>query len=341
MSVVVTPPSSPPPESARRVAVLGSGKTVHRYARHLAGCGAEARAVEVLQFTERPEATAQAVEIILDAQRVGTAANDGHDVGICVPRLQVILTSSVAVRVLHAALAARMAAEPDAVFDTRRTAVLTLKGCGTAAACTACAAFANIAFVGSRLAEICDHLETLTGKQAAVGIRTLLLGVATGGDRSYRDNPALSSWVEEFGVYESTEVADALGLVRAALRWVGPRGSLVVTSSKSAKILAHALGARDLGHGGLGHGDALTRRIGGLHLVAQGQTTAATLRELLTDRQVGEIVTPGSPNVEAIAVLLGLGLSAAVEPKELEEALLPVVAAATAKAAARDRLEGL
>ena len=320
---IATPPSSPPPESAARVAVLGSGKTVHRYASSLERSGASSLAVEVLQFTELPEVVAQAVEIILDAQRVDVTTDGGCEASE--PLLQIVLTSSVAVRVLHAALETRMAAEPDSVFDTRRTAVLTLKGCGTAKACAACGAFANVMFVGSRLADICAHLET----QTELRIRTLLLGVATGGDRSYRENPALSSWIEELGVYDSAEADDARTLVRAALRWAGPRGSLVVTSSKSARILARALGACL----GASPWEQELLGPGGLHIVAQGQTTATTLREVLTDRQVGEIVTPSAPNVEAIAELLGLGVSAAAEPELLKEALLPVVTAAIAEAA--------
>jgi hypothetical protein len=311
----------------RRVAVLGSGKTVNRYAEHLGEAGADARAVEVLRFCVNHDAVARAAKLILDAQRVAargpSCENDGDDAAG--PRLQLILTSSVAVGALHAALDEAMAlaraTEPGTTFDPLRTAVLTLKGCGTASACAACGAFSNVSFSGKRLRDIYAHLETQPPPVGSGGrVRTVVLGVASGGDRSYRSSPILGNWIEELPVYDSTEGADAPALVRSTLSWLGPAGGdLIVTSSKSAAILARVLAEQF-------PADDTDRAASSprprFQLVAQGPSTAATLHTALAawvrleaaeeEPKAGdgapsiEVVTPAAPNIEAITELLNL-----------------------------------
>lgn len=284
-----------------RIGVLGSSKTVHRYAERLRRSGAETRAVEVLKFQPRAQAVAEAVALILDSQRVdpteqqqGGSRTDG-------PRLQVIVTSSVAVEILHAALDATIAAEcPRATYDPTRTAVLTINGCGTAHACAACPAFGNVAFRGKHLRDIYTHLESQPHLHRHV--RTVILGVATGGDRSYRTSPTLSEWIEELGVYESAEVFGATVLVRQTLSWLGPEGGdLVVTSSKSATVLARAINAHCQSNATYPDYSRLRH----LRIIAQGPSTAATLCRALGGEIAVEILTPASPNVDAIAELLG------------------------------------
>jgi hypothetical protein len=285
----------------RRIGVLGSSKTVHRYAERLRRTGAETRAVEVLEFRANAQAVAEAVEIILGSQRVGPSEGTESDSGQNVPRLQVILTSSVAVEILHAALDAAKAAErPRATYDPMRTAVLTIEGCGTAQACAARPAFRNVTFCGKQLRDIYTHLDaqppSLRGH-----IQTVVLGVATGGDRSYRTNPTLSGWIEELGVYESAEVSSAAASVRQTLSWLGPDGGdLMVTSSKSATVLARAVN-EDLQSNATQQDDAKLRH---LRVIAQGPSTAATLRRTLEGGNAVEILTPAAPNIEAIAELL-------------------------------------
>ena len=280
----------------RRIGVLGSSKTVHRYAERLRRAGADARAVEVLQFQPNAPAVAQAVALIRESQR---AAADKQPGGT---RLQLILTSSVAVEILHEALEAAAAAEhPRVTYDPMRTAVLTVKGCGTANACGACPAFGNVTFCGSQLRDIYAHLETQRHLHGRV--RTVVVGVATGGDRSYRTSPTLSKWIEEIGVYESVEVPDATALVGQTLSWIeAAGGDLMVTSSKSATVLARAINLQLQSNG---------RYQEDIRLVAQGPSTAATLRCALGRRapegggQV-QILTPAAPNIEAITELLCL-----------------------------------
>ena len=280
----------------RRIGVLGSSKTVHRYAERLRRAGADARAVEVLQFQPNAPAVAQAVALIRESQR---AAADEQPGGT---RLQLILTSSVAVEILHEALEAAAAAEhPRVTYDPMRTAVLTVKGCGTANACGACPAFGNVTFCGSQLRDIYAHLETQRHLHGRV--RTVVVGVATGGDRSYRTSPTLSKWIEEIGVYESVEVPDATALVGQTLSWIeAAGGDLMVTSSKSATVLARAINLQLQSNG---------RYQEDIRLVAQGPSTAATLRCALGRRapegggQV-QILTPAAPNIEAITELLCL-----------------------------------
>ena len=135
--------------SARRVAVVGSAKTAGRYAEHLrCYCHVETRSVEALGFAVDARAVAEAAELILAAQRVPAARapapepepEPGHQAppppgAAAQPpaRLRLIVTSAVAARALHKALDGAIRAGGGA-FDPRRTEVLTLRGCGTAAA---------------------------------------------------------------------------------------------------------------------------------------------------------------------------------------------------------------
>ena len=284
----------------RRIGVLGSSKTVHRYAERLRRAGADARAVEVLQFQPNVRGVTQAVALIQESQR---AAADAQAQEI---RLQLILTSSVAVEILHEALEAAVATEhPRVTYDPMRTAVLTVKGCGTANACGACPAFGNVTFCGNQMRDIYAHLETQRHLHGRV--RTVVVGVATGGDRSYRNSPTLSNWIEEIGVYESVEVSDATALVGQTLSWIGAAGGdLIVTSSKSATVLARAINLQFQSNGS----HQADIRLRHLRLVAQGPSTAATLRRALyrCPQGAGEvkILAPVAPNIEAITELLRL-----------------------------------
>lgn len=291
---------------ARRVGVLGSGKTVHRYAEHLRRLGAEARPAEVLRFTPNAQAIDQAVALILGSQRVADSDRSSGRCQSAEPRLQLILSSSVAVKMLHVALDATMAADhPSSTYDPSRTAVLTIKGCGTASACAACPAFTNVTFCGKQLRDIYAHLESQPHLHGRV--RTVILGVATGGDRSYRTSTTLGSWIEELGVYETAEVTGATALVKQTLSWMGASGGdLVVTSSKSAAILARIIIEQCVQN----ESAVDTTRLSNLRLVAQGPSTAATLCGVL-EGHIGvgtiEILTPAAPNIEAIAELLCFG----------------------------------
>eukprot|EP01052_Picozoa_sp_SAG31_P000082 SAG31_NODE_3_length_45830_cov_42.279701_9_plen_266_part_00 len=81
--------------------------------------------------------------------------------------------------------------------------------------------------------------------------RTLLLGVATGGDRSYRTMPGLQNHIEEISVYESVPVPGAANAVLDAFSWMGfdaensltrkCGGDLIVTSSKAGKVVLEAV----------------------------------------------------------------------------------------------------
>ena len=310
--------------SARRVAVVGSAKTAGRYAEHLRRhCHVETRSVEALGFAVDARAVAEAAELILAAQRVPAARapapepepepEPGHqappppNTAAQPPaRLRLIVTSAVAARALHKALEGAIRAGGGA-FDPRRTEVLTLRGCGTAAACSACPTLANISFFGSRLRDIFAHLEAqaATGGVADPWARTLLLGVATGGDRSYRDSPVLRDAIEELPLYDSAETEEAVAQVRDALDWAGPAGDVVVTSSKSARILAKALKGEGKRSAAEADADAA-----GLRVVAQGPSTAAALQSALEASEqpqrlrVGKIVTPAAPSIEAITEAL-------------------------------------
>jgi hypothetical protein len=270
--------------AAPRALVLGSGKTVHRYRRSLTCAGAEARSVEVLQFQVDNEAAHHAAAEIHATQKGGAAAGSNA----ATRRLRVILTSSVAVRILSEWLASM----PDDDADATRTELLVV-GPVTEAACLACKALTNVTFCAGKLRDVWDHLEQQHRLGHTDGIRTVLVGVATGGDRGYLARPVLRGAIEHWAIYDSVADAAAGPAIIEGLRWIGCGGYVVCTSSKTAEALAELV-ARDEKHASL---------LCGTRVVAQGPTTAASMSAALMRlglRPPASVEAAAMPSAEAI-----------------------------------------
>jgi hypothetical protein len=269
-----------PGPAPRRAIICGSAKTVYRYQACVAAtAGIEVRAVEVLQFRPNAGALTRAARRVIEAQQAPDR-----------PLLQLVVTSSATVHMLQAAIDDEVSASGVDVssLDPARTAVLTIRGCGTEAACRSSNHLCNVVVACPRLRDVYLYIRT------TAPCYTVLMGVATGGDRSYRSDSMLSTLIEEFALYETVVAPEAAEAVRTALAWAGPWAHVVVTSSKSAQLLAMALT------------DPLTQGRQ-LQIVAQGQSTASVaavaLRSACPDREHC-ITTAPAPTMEAIGTLI-------------------------------------
>ena len=127
-------------------------------------------------------------------------------------------------------------------------------------------------------------------------VPTLLLGVRSGGDRSYRVDPVLRTAIEFIGVYDTCVAPAATSAVKDALGWVGSRCHVVVTSSKSAALVAQVAQ--------MDHQTAQQE----ITFVAQGKSTAAALRAALPDQlfesEQYRVIIAAAPTAEAIAAVV-------------------------------------
>ena len=240
----------------RRAAVIGSAKTVYRYADHLQEhCqGVDALAIEVLGFQVDDAAVEWVAATILAAESDHTtqhAATPGHHPSV----LRLVITSTTTVRALAAVLDRKSARDtlrstPSGWALASGIAVLVV-GPATAAACRGCRWLSNVVFCGGRLVDVYEHLDCTayagSGEAGPPRARTLLLGVATGGDRSFRSIPNLKESIEVVHVYESAAVVGAIPAILAGLEWAGQGGGadLIVTSSKAASVLLAAVASWD------------------------------------------------------------------------------------------------
>lgn len=305
---------APPP----RALILGSGKTVHRYRKALESAyGVRTRSVEVLHFQVDDAAAQRAVDELAAAPLPSTAAASTTTLSSSSrPALfRVIATSSVAVQALSERLERRTFAGS---VGAPRIELLVV-GPATERACRACPALSNVTFCGTRLRDVYDHLESIIIENDDDGRgdrspRTVLIGAASGGDRSYRERDSLRGVIEHWPIYDSCVAPDVPASITQALRWLGPRGCVVVTSSKTAEVLARVVAADEQQRlllasqrgGGGGGGDERGGGLGGARVIAQGPTTAATscaaVRRLLHPPHTVE--TAAAPSVDAIAELI-------------------------------------
>lgn len=242
-----------------RALICGTAKTIHRYRSAVEGHGFEVRALEVLCFQPDAAALKRAALRVLEAQQQAQAP------GGALP-LQVVLTSSAAVRMLQETIDELRAGSVHATElghgEGPGSVVLTIRGCGTEAACRSSSSFNNVLFCGERLCDVYNFLRSRTTAP------TLLLGVRSGGDRSYRSDPVLRTAIDFIGLYDTCVAPGARAAVNAALGWAGAtRCHVVVTSSKSAALLAQVVATGP------------PRRE--IVFVAQGESTAAALRVCL------------------------------------------------------------
>jgi uroporphyrinogen-III synthase len=275
------------PMAPSRALVCGTAKTVHRYRAAVENLcpSVEARALEVLCFQPDPAALRRAALRVLEAQDQAQKQKE-------TPVLHVIVTSAAAVRMLQETIDEIRGGshERNESKSCVGPAVLTIRGCGTEAACRKSSSFANVLFCGDRLCDVYAYLteRTLTP--------TLLLGVRSGGDRSYRTDPILRTAIEFIGVYDTCEAPSATTAVMDALKWAGSRCHVVVTSSKSAELVAQVVKS-DRG--------AIRREI---TFIAQGKSTAAALqasiqKQSLECEQYRVLVAP-KPTAEAVAAVI-------------------------------------
>jgi hypothetical protein len=180
----------------------------------------------------------------------------------------------------------------------------------TRAACEACPRLANVVFCGARLRDVYRWLEQTPAEAPAASAPCALLGVCTGGDRSYRQSPALRGRIQEIATYESGPAPGALALLRAAVGWLGAGGEVVVTSSKAAALLLDAVAPAGTGAAGL---DGLS----GAHTDLDAAGAAGGVAALL---QRSRIVALGASTAAAVAAaaarhgLVCSGLVAAASP---------------------------
>lgn len=269
-----------------RTLVCGTAKTVHRYRAAIERLcpTVEARALEVLCFQADPAALRRAAVRMLEAQR-DVRTQQGS------PPLHVIVTSAAAVRLLQEAI-------DELRRDSQRSTgaercvglpVLTIRGCGTAAACERSTCFANVVFCGDRLCDVYSYLRERP-------VPTLLLGVQSGGDRSYRVDPVLRTAIEFIGVYDTCPAPAATSAVKDTLGWAGSRCHVVVTSSKSAALVAQVAQMDQ---------QTATQEI---TFVAQGKSTAAALLaalpEQLFESEQYRVIVAAAPTAEAIAAVV-------------------------------------
>ena len=270
-----------------RALVCGTAKTVHRYRAAVERLcpSVEARALEVLCFQPDPAALRRAALRVLESQEQPQGQKEARP-------LHVIVTSAAAVRMLQEAIDEirgnrHECAEPSCCAGPL---VLTVRGCGTEVACRRSSSFANVLFCGDRL---CDIYSFLRGRPPTP---TLLLGVRSGGDRSYQADPALRASIEFIGVYDTRESPGAATAVQDALRWAGARCHVVVTSSKSAELVAQVVQSNR----------GAARRE--LTFVAQGKSTAAALHAALPEEPFGgeryRVLVALAPTAEAVAAVL-------------------------------------
>ena len=264
-----------------RVLVCGTAKTVHRYRAAVERLcpSVEARALEVLCFQPDPAALRRAALRVLESQKETCP-------------LHVVVTSAAAVRMLQETIdevrgSGHKCGEPSCCVGPL---VLTIRGCGTEAACRSSSSFANVMFCADRLCDIYSFLRERPPTP------TLLLGVRSGGDRSYRADPVLRASIEFIGVYDTCESPDAATAVQDALRWAGARCHVVVTSPKSAELVAQVVQSN--------------RRAAWheLTFVAQGKSTGAALHAALPEATLGgeqyRVCVAAAPTAEAIAAVI-------------------------------------